>query len=42
MVYPTKNISGVYRALRPLRDEGGFIIEGEYQDVLYICDKGNN
>lgn len=37
-----KNISGVYRALRPLRDEGGFIIEGEYQDVLYICDKGNN
>jgi len=40
------NLSGVYRALRPLRDENGKIILNEneqtvYEDVLYLCDAGN-
>lgn len=29
---------GVYRAIRPVRDERGFIVRGEYQDVIYLCD----
>lgn len=35
-------LSGVYRAVRPTRDEKGFIIKGEYQDVIYLSDKLNN
>ena len=29
---------GVYRAVRPVRDERGFIVRGEFQDVIYLCD----
>lgn len=35
-------ISGVYRAVRPVRDEKGFIVKGEFQDVIYLSDKLNN
>ncbi|MFA5219838.1 MAG: hypothetical protein WC424_01935 [Bacilli bacterium] len=35
-------VSGVYRAKRPARAEDGTIIKGEYQDLLYLSDKGNN
>lgn len=34
--------SGVYRAVRPVRDEKGFIVKGEFQDVIYLADKLNN
>jgi hypothetical protein len=37
-----RELSGVYRAVRPVRDERGFRVKGEFQDVIYICDKGNN
>ena len=36
------NLSGVYRSLRPLRNDDGTIVEGQYQDVIYLCDTGNN
>ena len=41
------NLSGVYRALRPLRDDSGKIIldnneQTIYEDVLYLCDAGNH
>lgn len=35
-------VSGVYRALRPYRDENGVIQKGVYEDLIYISDKGNN
>ncbi|MCK9470442.1 MAG: hypothetical protein WC006_01385 [Bacilli bacterium] len=35
-------LSGVYRAVRPVRDERGFIVKGEFQDVIYLPDKNNN
>lgn len=35
-------ISGVYRAVRPVRDEKGFLVRGEYEDVIYLADKLNN
>lgn len=35
-------LSGVYRAVRPVRDERGFIVKGEFQDVIYLTDKLNN
>lgn len=34
--------SGVYRAIRPVRDERGFLVRGEYEDVIYLADKLNN
>lgn len=37
-----KDISGVYRAKRPARDDYGTILKGEYQDLIYLSDKGNN
>lgn len=41
------NLSGVYRALRPLRDANGKIMldaneQTIYEDVLYLCDAGNH
>lgn len=38
----THALSGVYRAVRPVRDSKGFIVKGEYQDVIYLSDKNNN
>lgn len=40
-------LSGVYRALRPLRDASGKIMldaneQTIYEDVLYLCDAGNH
>ena len=35
-------VSGVYRALRAKRDANNVIIEGEYEDLIYLSDTGNN
>ncbi len=35
------NLSGVYRALRPKKDANNVNIPGEYEDLLYLCDKSN-
>lgn len=35
-------VSGVYRAQRAKRDANNVIIEGEYEDLIYLCDTGNN
>lgn len=35
-------VSGVYRAQRAKRDSNNVIIEGEYEDLIYLCDTGNN
>lgn len=35
-------VSGVYRARRPARAADGTILKGQYQDLLYLSDKGNN
>lgn len=35
------NISGVYRALRPKKDANNVNIPGEYEDLIYLCDKSN-
>lgn len=42
MYIKLKNLSGVYRAQRSKRDSNNVIIEGEYEDLIYLCDKGNN
>ena len=34
-------LSGVYRALRPKKDAYNVNIPGEYEDVIYLCDKNN-
>lgn len=36
------DLSGVYRAVRPLRNDQGVIQKGEYEDLIYLSDKGNN
>ena len=36
------NVSGVYRAKRAARDENNIIIENEFDDLIFLCDKGNN
>lgn len=36
------NISGVYRAKIAARDENNIIIENEFEDLIFLCDKGNN
>ena len=35
-------VSGVYRAKRAARDEHNVIIEGEYDDLIFLCDTGNS
>ena len=35
-------VSGVYRAKRAARDENNIIIEGEFDDLIFICDTGNS
>lgn len=35
-------VSGVYRAKRPARAADGTILKGQYQDLIYLSDKGNN
>lgn len=35
-------VSGVYRAKRAARDENNIIIEGEFEDLIFICDTGNS
>ena len=35
-------VSGVYRAKRAARDENNVIIEGEYDDLIFLCDTGNS
>lgn len=35
------NLSGVYRALRPKKDANNVNIPGEYEDLIYLCDKSN-
>lgn len=35
-------VSGVYRAQRAKRDSNNVIIEGEYEDLIYLCDTQNN
>ena len=35
-------LSGVYRTTRPLRDERGFRIKDQFQDVIYLADRDNN
>lgn len=34
-------LSGVYRALRPKKDANNVNIPGEYEDLIYLCDKSN-
>ncbi len=36
------NVSGVYRGVRNKRDSNNVIIEGEYEDLIYLCDTNNN
>lgn len=35
-------VSGVYRAERAKRDSNNVVVEGEYEDLIYLCDTGNN
>lgn len=35
-------LSGVYRSTRYLRDANNVIIEGQYEDLIYLCDNGNS
>ncbi len=35
-------VSGVYRAKRAARDENNIIIEGKFEDLIFICDTGNS
>lgn len=35
-------LSGVYRAVQYKRDANNVIIEGQYDDLIYLCDNGNN
>lgn len=35
-------VSGVYRAQRAKRDANNVIIEGEFEDLIYLSDTGNN
>ncbi|HKM29605.1 MAG TPA: hypothetical protein VJZ51_02465 [Bacilli bacterium] len=35
-------LSGVYRSVRYLRDENNIIVEGEYEDLIYLSDNGNS
>jgi len=35
-------VSGVYRSVRPAKDEDGVNIKGETQDLIYLSDKNNN